>query len=155
MYSFSQIDEIFYTPDCVDEVDFWYKRGDICANLGCYQKALFSFEQALKLRPNCCRTLVSRSAVLIFLGRYAEALEDCNKALEFQPDDEETLVIRGAALHGLGHYKEAYASCERALGIERKSLGQKLVDLTNKCFGKLKAINPMFLSKIITNSLPK
>jgi tetratricopeptide (TPR) repeat protein len=141
MTNFNLTAEIFVAHDCFDEADAWYKRGDVYANLGWYKQALSCFDEALTLRPDCCKSLIFRGAVLVMLSRYVEALENCNQALEFQPNNEETWVIRAAALHGLGRYKECYRCCDRALGIERKSLGQKLVALTTRFFAKLKLSN--------------
>lgn len=107
----------------------WYNQGDTLANLGCYEEALVSFNQALEIQPDDHAAWVFRGVVLIHLGRYSEALASCEKALAIQPNDKQAWIFRGAALHYLGQYKRAYTSYDKALGIQRQSGWQKLTQI--------------------------
>lgn len=99
------------------------------ANLGRYEEALVSFDQALAIQPDDHAAWVFRGVVLIHLGRYSEALISCEKALKIHPNDIQAWIFRGAALHYLGQYKKAYASYDSALGIQRQSGLQKLLQI--------------------------
>ena len=68
------------------------------------------------------------------LERYEEAVASCNKALIIQPTDNQAWLFRGAALNHLGRYKQSYDSYDKALGIERQSIGQKLLQMFKGIF---------------------
>lgn len=112
-----------------DQANLWYRQGDALANLTRYPEALLSLNRALALKPDYQQAWALRGAVLIYLERYSEALENCNHALQLQPSDAETWMMRGAALYYLKQYKQAYASYDKALGIERKPLSKRLIEL--------------------------
>lgn len=104
-----------------------YNRCMALAQLGCYQEALISVEQALDVQPDNHKAWVLRGGVLTHLDRYKEALACFEQALNIQPEDKDACLFRGVALHHLGRYKQAYASYDRVLGIEQASLWNDLI----------------------------
>ena len=87
-------------------------------NLGRYEEALASYDQALKLQPDYLEAWHNRGNVLLNLGRYEEALASYDQALKIQPDAHEAWHNRGNALLNLGKYEEALASFDQALKIQ-------------------------------------
>lgn len=111
----------------------WYEKGERLANSGNYAQALACFDKAV-MHPENNAAWVFRAVVLIHLERYEEAVASCNKALIIQPNDKQAWLFRGAALNHLCRYKQSYDSYDKALGIERQSIGQKLLQMFKGIF---------------------
>lgn len=126
--SFNQIDLQ------LDAAQAWYEKGQKLANLGHYQEALESFNQAVAIQPQNCAAWVFRGVVLTLLNYYEEAIVSCEKALEIQPHDKQAWICRGAALNYLGRYQQSYISYDKALGVERRSLWQTLIYSVKRVF---------------------
>ncbi|NCQ99530.1 MAG: tetratricopeptide repeat protein, partial [Microcystis aeruginosa L211-101] len=84
-------------------------------NLGRYEEAIASYDQALEFKPDKHEAWTNRGIALGNLGRYEEAIASYDRALEIKPDDHEAWHNRGNALDNLGRYEEAIASYDRAL----------------------------------------
>ncbi len=123
----------------------WYEKGERLANCGNYAQALACFDKAVKMHPQNNAAWVFRGVVLIHLQRYEEAVASCNKALIIQPADNQAWLFRGAALNHLGRYKQSYDSYDKALGIQRQSLGQKLIQMFKGIFKLGNSSNTAFV----------
>jgi tetratricopeptide (TPR) repeat protein len=111
-----------------DDLEACYYRAMMLANLGCYEEALASVEQALEIQPDNLKAWILRGGVLTHLNCYQEALTCFEQALKIQPDDKDACLFRGLTLHHLGRYKQAYASYDRVLGIEHHSTWNDLIE---------------------------
>ena len=112
----------------------WYEKGEQLANCGNYAQALTCFNKAVEIQPQNNAAWVFRGVVLIHLERYEEALASCDRALAIQPTDKQAWLFRGAALNHLGRYKQSYNSYDKALGTQRRSVGQKLMQMFKVIF---------------------
>ncbi len=80
-----------------------------------YTKAIASYDQALKLKPDLHEAWYNRGTVLRNLGRNEEAIASYDQALKLKPDLHEAWNNRGIALRNLGRNEEAIASYDQAL----------------------------------------
>jgi tetratricopeptide (TPR) repeat protein len=87
------------------------------SRLGKYNKALKSYDRALKVRPDAANALSDRGLILHLLRRFDEALASYDRALKVRPDYAEALANRGITLHRLRRFEEALASYDRALKV--------------------------------------
>jgi len=113
----------------VEVAKIWQQKGTQLAHLGKYMEALNYLNRAVTIYEENPTALVMRAVVFIHLGQNEAALTDCDRALTIDPKDKQAWLFRGVALNYLGRYKQCYASYDRALGIERRSFGQRLVQV--------------------------
>ena len=95
--------------------------GLVFLQLGHYQEALASFDQAITINRNSTDTWCGIGNALYYLGRYEEAIISFDKALVLKPDYYEALYNRGIALSDLGRYEEAITSYDKALQFKPDS----------------------------------
>jgi tetratricopeptide (TPR) repeat protein len=57
-----------------DEWEEWFDRGTELYELGKYEKAIASLDQAIKIKPDLHNAWSNRGHVLGNLGRYADAI---------------------------------------------------------------------------------
>lgn len=119
----------FNTLENKSDRNIWLEKGNELANHGSYVEALVQIDQAVSFQPDNNAAWVMRAVVLIHLQRYAEALSCCDRALEIDNSDRQAWLFRGAALNHLGRYKDCYASYDKVLGVERRTLGQRIGQL--------------------------
>ena len=127
----NSIDEL---QSAAEVAKIWQQKGTQLANLGKYTEALNYLNRAITIYENPT-ALVMRAVVFIHLGENEAALIDCDRALTINPKDKQAWLFKGVALNYLGRYKQCYASYDRALGIERRSVGQRLVQVWKGIFG--------------------
>jgi len=82
-----------------------------------HQKALDSFDLAIRLQPDFFEAHGNRGAMLAALGRHHEAIESYRNALAIKPDFADAHCNLGSALTHLQRYDEALASLDRALEL--------------------------------------
>ncbi len=92
--------------------------GNALQELGRYDEALASYDEALAIKPDYATALSNRGTVLQALKHYDKALASYDEALAIKPDYAEALRNRGITLHGLRRYDEALASYDKALAIK-------------------------------------
>jgi CHAT domain-containing protein/Flp pilus assembly protein TadD len=93
-------------------------KGVALNNLGRYEEAIASYDNALKIKPDDHYVWNGRGLALNNLGRYEEEIASYDNALKIKPDDYLAWVNRGAALWRSGRYEEAIASYDSALKIK-------------------------------------
>jgi tetratricopeptide (TPR) repeat protein len=98
-----------------DEWEEWFDRGTELYELGKYEKAIASLDQAIKIKPDLHNAWSNRGHVLGNLGRYADAITSYDRAIEINPDNHEAYYARGIALDKLGRCEEAISSLDRAI----------------------------------------
>jgi tetratricopeptide (TPR) repeat protein len=91
------------------------KKGNLMYSDKEYEAALFSYDQALKFKPDYHEAWYNRGITLGNLGRLEEAISSYDQALKFKPDYHEAWEKRGNALRNLGQVEEAISSYDQAL----------------------------------------
>jgi tetratricopeptide (TPR) repeat protein len=97
----------------------WFAKGKVLTKQGYYEAALTSFDAALKIQPDHCKSWVFRGIVLTHLEQYKSALASLDRALELSPSQREAWIFRGAVLKYLGRHDEALASYSKALTLQQ------------------------------------
>ncbi|QIZ73184.1 tetratricopeptide repeat protein [Oxynema aestuarii] len=100
-----------------DEAQVWFERGKEQFNLGQYEEAIASCNEAIRLRPDYPEAYYNRGGMQHILGQYEEAIASFNEAIRLRPDYPEAYALRGAAQDNLGQYEEAIASCNEAIRL--------------------------------------
>ncbi|MBK4731306.1 tetratricopeptide repeat protein [Oxynema sp. CENA135] len=100
-----------------DEAEVWFARGNAQRNLGQYEGAIASFNEAIRLRPDFPEAYNNRGNAQAMLGQYEGAIASYNEAIRLRPDDPEAYVNRGVAQRNLGQYEEAIASFNEAIRL--------------------------------------
>ena len=101
------------------EAEKWKKRGNEQSNLGDFERAIISYDKALKIQPDYHKAWYCRGYALRNLGRLEDAIASYDKALEFKLDYHKAWNCRGIILcDNLKEYKKAIASFDKALEIK-------------------------------------
>ena len=98
----------------------WMAKGQIEIEIGQFEEALASYEQALELDAGDATAWHNQGAALASLGRYEEALVSFEKAVELDAKIPTAWYNQGSALANLGRLEEALASYEKALELDTK-----------------------------------
>ena len=85
----------------------WKARGDGYFKDGKTEKALASYNKALRLNDKDASLYASRGAAYFFKGDYAAAQEDFVKVLQINPYQVDGYVALGSALAAQGYYEDA------------------------------------------------
>lgn len=82
-----------------------------------YQKALESYEKALKLtpesHPDSALLHSNRAACFMMFKRFKEAVKECTAALDTQPGYHKALIRRAKAYEHMGQYKQALSDIQK------------------------------------------
>lgn len=81
-------------------------------------KAMESFNDALRLNPQFVQAYVARGKLFAEMGQHESALVDLNFALRLQPTHAEAFAYRGYALLSLGQPQKAVPDLDMALRID-------------------------------------
>ncbi|WP_414585415.1 tetratricopeptide repeat protein [Scytonema sp. PCC 10023] len=95
----------------------WFNQGIDLANLGKFEEAIASFDEALKIKPAQPEAWYERGTALASLERFEEAISYLDKSIEINPNHELAWRNKANALEKLGRYEEALQSYERALKV--------------------------------------
>ncbi len=85
---------------------------------GEYERALVSYEEALKADPNNVHALRGKARTLLQLKRYGEALAAFDEAITRDPNAGPTYANRGILYDRMGQYSKALADYEHALKLD-------------------------------------
>jgi len=99
----------------MDIANEWLKLGIQQHEVGNFEGAIASFDQALKIKPGGYDVWYNRGKVLNNLERYEEAIASFDQALKFKLDFQPAWFNRGNVLSDLGQYEKAIASFDQAL----------------------------------------
>jgi len=97
------------------QAELLIKLGDLQLAGQDYNKAIASYDQALKFKPDDYKAWNNRGIALKNLERFEEAIASYDQALKFKPDDHLAWNNRGNALLNLERFEEAIASYDQAL----------------------------------------
>ncbi|MDP3758807.1 MAG: tetratricopeptide repeat protein, partial [Candidatus Daviesbacteria bacterium] len=95
-------------------------EGDVYKCLGKDEKALDSYNYAIKFEENFLEAYIARGEMLYKKGKLSETLEDYNKAIELSPDNPELYKTRGDILIKISenkNKKKAEQDYEKALEL--------------------------------------
>jgi tetratricopeptide (TPR) repeat protein len=98
------------------ESEEWFDRGNELFELGRYEEAIASYDQAIEINPHF-KTWFNRGIALDDLERYEEAITSFDQAININPDCYQAWDSRGCQLYRLSRYEEAIASYDRAIEI--------------------------------------
>ncbi|MGF1601085.1 MAG: tetratricopeptide repeat protein, partial [Thermosynechococcaceae cyanobacterium] len=90
-------------------------QGLILDDLGRYEDAISSFDQAIKFKPDYHQAFYNRGVALANLGRYEDAIASFDKALNINPNIPFRTLRRAEAIFALKPSREAYTALEDAL----------------------------------------
>lgn len=99
------------SPEC------WYYQGVALQHLDRHEKALASFNEALRLRSVFFQARHDVGLSLSALQRYEEAIASFDSAIAFDPLSWTAYYNRGIALGHLKRYEEEIASYDKALSL--------------------------------------
>ena len=100
------------------QAELLIKLGDLQLAGQDYNKAIASYDQALKFKPDDYKAWNNRGIALKNLERFEEAIASYDQALKFKPDYHQAWNNRGIVLGNLGRFEEAIASYDQALKIK-------------------------------------
>jgi tetratricopeptide (TPR) repeat protein len=93
----------------------WNNRGIALSELGRFDEAIASYDQAIELKPNRDEVWYNRGIALFGLGRFDAAIASFDKAIELKPNQDKAWDYRGSALSELGRFDEAIISYDKAI----------------------------------------
>jgi Tfp pilus assembly protein PilF len=83
-----------------------------------YLKSIQTFEQSVKLAPDCSKCWTNLGAALSKVERYTDAIECYKKAIVLTPDYAGTYTNLGNALNKLGEYEQAVYFHLKAINLD-------------------------------------
>lgn len=99
-------------------VEYLFNLGLEKAQLGDFEEALISWNQAITLNPEFAPAWHNRGSALAYLNRLPEAIQSFDQAIALNVNDIESWYDRGNALFRLQQWQEAIISWERVIGIQ-------------------------------------
>jgi tetratricopeptide (TPR) repeat protein len=102
------------TPDNTGTL---FNQGNALKDLGRFEEAVASYDEALALQPDHAPALCNRGIALHELKRLDAALTSFDEALALAPDIAEAHLNRGNVLNELKRHEEAIASYDDALAL--------------------------------------
>lgn len=101
----------------VELIESWFNLGLKQVSAGEFDKAVASWEQALKINPNLSEAWHNRGSALGRLGKYKEAVESFQRALAIEPRNYQAWNDRAHALYQMQQWLEAVNSWDNAIKI--------------------------------------
>ncbi|MSP76751.1 MAG: tetratricopeptide repeat protein [Rhodospirillaceae bacterium] len=99
-----------------------FRRAAAADALGDTEKALESYNQAIRLDPKATLAFLGRGVLLASRKRsYERAVEDFDKVLALEPDNVLALIRRGEAFSQLGKTGRGLADLDRAVALAPRS----------------------------------
>ena len=93
-------------------------QGTVNETLQMYEKAIDSYKQAIKIKPNCADTYFNLGNAFNSAGDLDAAIDSYKKAIRFKPDDADAFCNMGNALQSRGDLDAAIESYKQALKIK-------------------------------------
>ena len=95
------------TELCPDFPDAHFRLAGVSSDLS---KAIFRFEEAVRLRPDFLEAYVNLGSILKDAGRLNESVKAYDEAIRIRSDSAEALANRGVSLQAAGRLEEAIES---------------------------------------------
>lgn len=116
----------------LNEKVLWNDRGVTLSNLGRYNEAIASYDNALKLDPNSEISLNNKGLALYSLGKHSEAINCFNRILILDPNARHVIINKYLALSKLGNKSDAKKCYERARKTSPANNKQGVYDSNGK-----------------------
>lgn len=97
------------------KVEAYYKLGSVYQNMEMYDKALESFDKAIRLDSSSIEGYLMKGDVYLEQKTYDSVIVEYDKALKFSPDNVQIIYKRGKAYELNGDYDEARKDYEYVL----------------------------------------
>lgn len=105
---------------------WWYHQGLTFSELGLYENAIFSYDQALKINCEDIELWGYRGIAFYCLGKYEDAIANYDKALEMSPKSCAGLYYyKACCLAKLNIVELAIQNLQRAISINQDKYQQK------------------------------
>jgi tetratricopeptide (TPR) repeat protein len=107
-----------------EDSKIWLKHGILLARLGRYEDAIFSYEQAIKFKPDYRSNYFAwknRSFILARLDRYEDAIFSIEKTIEINQNSLNIFAMRSELLLAADHWTEGEESIKEMLNKCKKS----------------------------------
>ena len=101
----------------IELIEGWFNLGLKQVSAGEFDKAIVSWEKALKINPNLSEAWHNRGSALGRLGAYEEAVKSFQKALNIDPKNYQAWNDRAHALYQLQQWSQAADSWSNAIKI--------------------------------------
>lgn len=101
----------------VELIESWFNLGLKQVSAGEFDKAIASWEKALKINPNLSEAWHNRGSALGRLGKYEEAVKSFQRALAIEPLNYQAWNDRAHALYQMQQWSEAVNSWDNAIKI--------------------------------------
>jgi tetratricopeptide (TPR) repeat protein len=95
----------------------WGMRGIALDELGRYEEAIASYDQALQFKPDKDEAWDSRGLALMYLGHYQEALNSYERALRLKPDAPNPLYNKACCYALQNNVDLTVENLERAISL--------------------------------------
>jgi tetratricopeptide (TPR) repeat protein len=102
-----------------NDAEDWSQLGRSQLEVGSWEDAIGSFDQALQANPGNYRAWSGKAQALVQLERYEAAIDCYKQALNLNSSDPEIWALHGKTLGTLTRYREAIASYETALHLQQ------------------------------------
>jgi len=90
---------------------------------GSFDRAVGSYEEALKIAPDHLPAMRGLANSLVQLKRYDEAIAVIERAMEIEPEFGGHYALRGIAYDHLGKHEQAMADYEKAIAMDDQIAG--------------------------------
>lgn len=102
------------------EAETFFEKGIEFGKQNKFQKAVESFDKAIKSNGNRADYYASRGHAHYYLKQYAKAIDDYTKAIEKNPNFALAYSMRGLSRTRSGHYPQAIEDFNRAIALGPK-----------------------------------
>ena len=103
-----------YSPD---DARIPYNQGLLLSMQGNHEKALESYDLALKINPNDAESHINKGSIYNELKNYVAALNSLELAIQINSEIPELWLNKGIALNNLGQYRQALEAYTEAIRL--------------------------------------
>ena len=145
---YAEADKEFLSNQKIEEGNKFYIKGDL-------DKALSSYNEAIKLNPNNYLAYSNRSVVYNDRKQYEKSIEDCNKSIKLNSKYSLSYYNRGLDYQNLQDYEKSIQDYTKAVELDSNLLAAysnrglilyaaQYYDQALKDYNKIIEINPNF-----------
>ena len=100
-----------------DAHDAWYNRGIALGNLGRFEKAIASYDQAVQIKPDDHKAWYNRGYALGNLDRLEEAIASYDQAIKIKPDFHQAWYNKACRYALQGNVEQAIENLQQAINL--------------------------------------
>lgn len=106
------------TPEKIAQAEEQITQGMDWARRGDAQRAISSFDEAIKLAPEMAQAYHQRGKAYSILDRREQAIQDFDDAIRLDPQNAQVFFSRGVSLDVLGEYQRAKSDYDEAIRLD-------------------------------------